>query len=690
MSSSTGPGADVSDMPLPTPASTPDQNTNDGQPKKDEPTDAAGSQPSQADSGSKDAAKGPANPALLVAPEVPVIPEVPIVAEVRKCNFRQFVNRFSPKEAGYAIEYLEAGPELGMEMTYEVARRRRSKVKSYEDTNSSEHRSRRFEGGISSGSWIQAVRIQSQTILKALSEVSRYTWGSDPHTFMRPFSHLIHFHPNIQEKLESLKAAAVSPTDKGADSPDSQDKIKHLECYVSFVETHLLPLVRQFEDASHTNPRRIRHDDLWYLFRPGELIYVPLKTLEAWDERKVLDVWSERKVPLPKNAICQNVWRLEVFLPHDGDLGLPMHSDDPESTAHLYFIDYDGSSYKTVPCKFNMKYFNGEKEIRSLEVYPIRFAASSESLIKESRRWGQHFIKCIEQRHVSYKAWTIANDPLGRFAFNPDMRKMKSPEFIDGDVIIDFQEAFNARPIWNINFGLNSDDWSSEIRTMRDKFPILLWSDAARSKLLSESTNIVVTDDDVSFIERKELGRRDPYGKDGLGKVPEEDVVLLPRRLYGYALRERKFIFLNVKNVMTDREDIEALKYLQIEPHNQRIIECLLTDHFNTKKARKMGDIPSQDPIPGKGRNLVFLLHGPPGVGKTATVEAMAQKYQKPLFSITSGDLGSTPDAVESSLTEIFHLANVWDCILLLDEADVFLEERERSDLKRNAVVSGK
>jgi hypothetical protein len=68
----------------------------------------------------------------------------------------------------------------------------------------------------------------------------------------------------------------------------------------------------------------------------------------------------------------------------------------------------------------------------------------------------------------------------------------------------------------------------------------------------------------------------------------------------------------------------------------------------------------------------------------------MAQKYQKPLFSITSGDLGSTPDAVESSLTEIFHLANVWDCILLLDEADVFLEERERSNLKRNAVVSGK
>jgi hypothetical protein len=265
-----------------------------------------------------------------------------------------------------------------------------------------------------------------------------------------------------------------------------------------------------------------------------------------------------------------------------------------------------------------------------------------------------------------------------------------SPEFIDGDVMIDFQEAFNAHPMWKYSYGLMSNDWTSEIRTVRNKFPLLLWSDASRSKLLSESTNIVVADDDIAFIEATELGRKDPYGTDGLEKPQDKDAVILPRRLCGYGLRERKFIFLDVKHVKTDREDIEALNYLQIDPHNKRMIDCLLTDHFNTKQARKVRDIPSQDPIPGKGRNLVFLLHGPPGVGKTATVEAMAQKYQKPLFSITSGDLGSTPDAVESSLTEIFHLANVWDCILLLDEADVFLEERERSNLKRNAVVSGK
>jgi hypothetical protein len=37
-----------------------------------------------------------------------------------------------------------------------------------------------------------------------------------------------------------------------------------------------------------------------------------------------------------------------------------------------------------------------------------------------------------------------------------------------------------------------------------------------------------------------------------------------------------------------------------------------------------------------------------------------------------------------------FRLAQAWGCVLLLDEADVFLAQRTSSDLERNAVVSGK
>jgi SpoVK/Ycf46/Vps4 family AAA+-type ATPase len=75
--------------------------------------------------------------------------------------------------------------------------------------------------------------------------------------------------------------------------------------------------------------------------------------------------------------------------------------------------------------------------------------------------------------------------------------------------------------------------------------------------------------------------------------------------------------------------------------------------------------------------------------GKTSTAECVAQLLGKPLFPITCGDLGTSADQVETQLYEIFGKAEKWDCVLLLDEADVFLASRGKNDLKRNAVVSG-
>lgn len=47
---------------------------------------------------------------------------------------------------------------------------------------------------------------------------------------------------------------------------------------------------------------------------------------------------------------------------------------------------------------------------------------------------------------------------------------------------------------------------------------------------------------------------------------------------------------------------------------------------------------------------------------------------------------------VEPTLSEIFRLANLWDCVLLLDEAEIFLSHREKKDdnHQRNALVSSK
>jgi hypothetical protein len=53
------------------------------------------------------------------------------------------------------------------------------------------------------------------------------------------------------------------------------------------------------------------------------------------------------------------------------------------------------------------------------------------------------------------------------------------------------------------------------------------------------------------------------------------------------------------------------------------------------------------------------------------------------------GDLGTTAKDVESALETNFALANRWGCVLLLDEADVFLAQRTKEDFKRNGLVAG-
>jgi SpoVK/Ycf46/Vps4 family AAA+-type ATPase len=83
-----------------------------------------------------------------------------------------------------------------------------------------------------------------------------------------------------------------------------------------------------------------------------------------------------------------------------------------------------------------------------------------------------------------------------------------------------------------------------------------------------------------------------------------------------------------------------------------------------------------------------MLLHGGPGTGKTFTAESVAEIAEKPLYRVTCGDIGTKPEEVEKYLESVLHLGKIWNCVVLLDEADIFLEERTLADLQRNALVS--
>lgn len=59
-------------------------------------------------------------------------------------------------------------------------------------------------------------------------------------------------------------------------------------------------------------------------------------------------------------------------------------------------------------------------------------------------------------------------------------------------------------------------------------------------------------------------------------------------------------------------------------------------------------------------------------------------------YIVITGDIGYEPEEVERKLERLFNLGLKWGCVLLLDEADTFLGKRNKDDVKRNGLVSGR
>ncbi|KAJ3554335.1 hypothetical protein NM688_g3159 [Phlebia brevispora] len=164
-------------------------------------------------------------------------------------------------------------------------------------------------------------------------------------------------------------------------------------------------------------------------------------------------------------------------------------------------------------------------------------------------------------------------------------------------------------------------------------------------------------------------------------ELTEEELMIMPIRLFGFSLADRKWLEFSVCNVEEVVWKPEPFKQLDLPGEKKEIVKALIESH---RKQQSTFD----DFVEGKGAGLVFNLHGPPGVGKTLTAEATSEVARSPLYMVSGGDLGTTAGELDESLSTIFSLATAWKAVVLIDEADVFLERRSKEDLKRNAMVS--
>ncbi|KAK7681611.1 hypothetical protein QCA50_015344 [Cerrena zonata] len=164
------------------------------------------------------------------------------------------------------------------------------------------------------------------------------------------------------------------------------------------------------------------------------------------------------------------------------------------------------------------------------------------------------------------------------------------------------------------------------------------------------------------------------------GNLTEEQLLICNPVLYGFSLSTKTWGGFAMDRLTEIDWSSDAFDLLVLGEKQKQLIRAIVKQH---PRRESFDDI-----IAGKGKGLVGLFCGRPGCGKTLTAEAVADLYRVPLYVVTAGELGVKPDRVDRKLTDIFEVARMWNAVVLLDEAEVFLQQRNASDIKRNALVT--
>ncbi|RYP19053.1 hypothetical protein DL765_003549 [Monosporascus sp. GIB2] len=155
-----------------------------------------------------------------------------------------------------------------------------------------------------------------------------------------------------------------------------------------------------------------------------------------------------------------------------------------------------------------------------------------------------------------------------------------------------------------------------------------------------------------------------------------ENFLLLPPRLLGYATRGKIWGQFGVDSADDPggKDPTGFTNDLQLDQKYKDLIEALVESH------EAGADTEARDPVEGKGKGLVLLLHetskaststadvtrGPPGVGKTLTAETVAAKTGRPLFVVSVAEIRLNASRAERNLEKLFKLATKWEAILLV------------------------
>lgn len=304
---------------------------------------------------------------------------------------------------------------------------------------------------------------------------------------------------------------------------DSEEALSDLRCLVRFMDEFIKPVRDQLQQPGQ---RTVRFSELWHLFQPGQLIYV-----------------RDRDVP-------QKVWRvlqttggrryLRPPYPDEMVSNIPPRKSRNNGYSDFlldcYSLDHDGSRFAPTFSSFPIPKFDDTLLIDSLPIYPISIAQREQMLDKEALTTrGQQFVQCTKVCHRYYSGRSLVRNGNGAsLPFRSDSvderAQMLISESIEGEVMIDFDRAFQRNPDWLPIFHELKPSVMDLRECEEDE------TDPFEEKV--EQDNVWDKRRRDDYINGDEL-KLYPWPK---GIEPSgDDLLLLPDRVFGFVLRNRKW-----------------------------------------------------------------------------------------------------------------------------------------------------
>ncbi|KAJ6571786.1 P-loop containing nucleoside triphosphate hydrolase protein [Mycena capillaripes] len=306
------------------------------------------------------------------------------------------------------------------------------------------------------------------------------------------------------------------------------------------------------------------------------------------------------------------------------------------------YMDYDGENFGTRSERLKIPPFAGSTHIATLPFAPLEMRTRKDEIHAALMKRGKRFQTMRGQCHGEYTGVAIEQR-------SEDDKKysIKSRVMIDGT-----------------SYNRICADYSWEAPEDEEAAEALFW---AEDSLSAEEFAAFKTKLAVEKAARE---------------LTDEETLLATNVLRGFSFAEKMWFQMFIDNFSEIEWNEASFDRLVLPEASKTLIRALVSSHLRVEDS-KFDDI-----IKGKGRGLVTVLHGSPGVGKTLTAECIAEHTRRPLYVVSSGDLGTSASHLERELTRILDLAHTWKAVLLIDEADVFLEKRTLTDVHRNALVS--